>query len=67
MTRQAVLCPICMGTGKYKESNSSSWTTIITYYGICHGCDGRGWVEIGEDDVQLANSGSGTKNTKNKL
>jgi len=33
---KAVLCPVCNGSGKY-------------YVSPCHGCDGRGWVEIGDD------------------
>lgn len=35
---KAVLCPVCNGTGKYNEAQ-------------CHGCDGRGWVEVQEDPI----------------
>lgn len=28
-------CPVCGGSGKVKEK-------------ICHGCDGRGWVEVSD-------------------
>lgn len=33
---KAVKCPVCDGSGKYKEKE-------------CHGCDGKGWVEVKED------------------
>jgi DnaJ-class molecular chaperone len=33
---KAVLCPVCAGSGKYKEQQ-------------CHGCHGRGWVMVPED------------------
>jgi len=35
--RQAVICPVCNGTGKYEGKN-------------CHGCNGKGWIEIGGND-----------------
>lgn len=31
-----MICPICNGTGKYWDNT-------------CHGCGGRGWVEVHED------------------
>ncbi len=33
---QAVLCPVCNGSGKVKKKT-------------CHGCDGKGWVSVGTD------------------
>jgi len=33
---QAVICPVCKGSGKYKKKE-------------CHGCDGKGWVSVGMD------------------
>ncbi len=33
---KAVLCPVCKGSGKYKDER-------------CHGCYGRGWVQVAED------------------
>jgi len=35
----AEICPVCKGTGKYEEK-------------LCHGCGGKGWIEIGKDDNQ---------------
>lgn len=40
---QAVICPVCCGSGKYKEQPS----TTAPVEKQCHGCSGRGWVEIG--------------------
>lgn len=31
----AELCPVCKGTGKVNEKE-------------CHGCQGKGWIEIGD-------------------
>ncbi len=39
---KAVLCPVCNGTGDVKDSVDG----LITH---CHGCAGKGWVEIGDD------------------
>ena len=33
---EAQKCPVCDGSGKYKDKT-------------CHGCDGKGWVEVGVD------------------
>lgn len=35
ISKKAVICPVCQGEGKYKEKE-------------CHGCGGRGWVEVDE-------------------
>ena len=40
---KAVLCPICNGRGKI-EDNSTSANLLVT----CHGCRGKGWVEVQE-------------------
>ena len=34
---KAELCPVCKGEGKYKGEK-------------CHGCDGKGWVEVRENN-----------------
>lgn len=31
-------CPVCSGTGKSEPDK------------VCHGCDGKGWVTVKDDD-----------------
>ena len=33
---RAVKCPVCNGSGKYEKKT-------------CHGCNGKGWVEVTEN------------------
>jgi len=35
------ICPVCEGTGKYGDDRN------------CHGCHGKGWVEVHADGTQL--------------
>lgn len=39
---RAVICPVCLGTGKVPVNYIS--TALIEE--TCHGCHGRGWVEV---------------------
>ena len=39
---QAVLCPVCGGSGNKRIAPSVSLETTE-----CHSCSGKGWVEIG--------------------
>ena len=41
----AQLCPVCMGKGKLPPERGESDEPAKT----CHGCCGRGWVEVGND------------------
>ena len=43
--KQAVLCPVCGGAGKYWEQPLAQ-TTTVAMPRICHGCDGKGWVSL---------------------
>jgi DnaJ-class molecular chaperone len=44
---KAVICPICGGKGKIPTD--SGWlSTSVPEPKICHGCGGRGWVEVSE-------------------
>ncbi|KKN16751.1 hypothetical protein LCGC14_0972880 [marine sediment metagenome] len=44
---QAVICPVCNGCGKAKEYEADTKKFIKDY--PCHGCSGKGWVEVGGD------------------
>ena len=35
-------CPVCLTKGKVMVENQEK---------ICHGCGGRGWVEVGSDQL----------------
>lgn len=41
----AEICPICHGKGKIPNPENVTAPTEIT----CHGCNGRGWVEISDE------------------
>ena len=44
---QAVKCPVCEGKGVvYGIAETGAMPTTT-----CHGCDGRGWVEVGDSDA----------------
>ena len=40
---EAVLCPVCVGSGFTPTPGYTSCTKQ------CHGCNGKGWVEVGGD------------------
>ena len=42
---KAVLCPVCNGSGKIQPTGDQSDNKLET----CHGCNGKGWVEVQED------------------
>ena len=42
---KAVLCPVCNGTGKVNLNPIGTGANLET----CHGCQGKGWVEVAED------------------
>jgi len=42
----AVICPVCHGKGRLIDP-ASEWSTEVIYK-TCHGCDGKGWVEVSE-------------------
>ena len=43
---KAVLCPVCQGAGAVKEYPSPTGTSASPATKVCHGCDGKGWVEV---------------------
>lgn len=45
---EAVICPVCQGRGiTYKEYSNLVGYTCHLNEKTCHGCNGKGWVEIG--------------------
>ena len=43
---QAVTCPICLGCGVEEIKDSK-----YTYYNKrCHGCEGKGWVSVPDEE-----------------
>ena len=40
------LCPVCHGTG---EVDRAAFDSTDTSKKPCHGCNGRGWVEVKDD------------------
>ena len=57
----AVPCPLCNGSGRYYIPPTSGSTYINRYYRACHGCSGRGWVEVNEDNPPSRKRGVGKK------
>jgi DnaJ-class molecular chaperone len=40
------LCPVCNGNGNVVPVNDGTTTSVPSPV-ICHGCNGKGWVEVG--------------------
>jgi len=45
---KAEICPVCHGTGKYTPAHDPMMTAVPESR-TCHGCGGKGWVELRED------------------
>jgi len=44
---QAVRCPVCEGSGQYMDYGGFGKTTNAAPAArACHGCSGKGWVEV---------------------
>jgi hypothetical protein len=43
---QAQICPVCGGKGQI-EKHPGQTTTDASFGVTCHGCNGKGWVEVG--------------------
>lgn len=45
--QQVALCPVCNGSGQYKEHFNDYGISTRTYIiRTCHGCGGKGWVVV---------------------
>lgn len=43
---KAVTCPVCGGDGVVLPKDEGSYST--DYKETCHGCGGKGWVEVSD-------------------
>jgi len=50
---KAVICPICWGSGKYVRPEHG-YTDSSPKEEICHGCGGKGWVTVPEDNFNYS-------------
>ena len=41
-------CPLCNGTGETEDQKPTHISGIVKSH-PCHGCDGKGWVEVSSD------------------
>ena len=51
---KAVICPVCNGSGKLTVRQDYTYQTTSANNNVevmCHGCGGKGWVEVAEDYV----------------
>lgn len=47
---KAEKCPVCNGTGKYVPPQDPYCTAVVIEQ-PCHGCNGKGWVEVNESTI----------------
>ena len=45
---KATICPVCDGNGLTDRERLGG--SIVEYNVSCHGCEGKGWIEISEPD-----------------
>lgn len=42
------ICPVCEGRGSVSDPTGYGSSCSGFYTKVCHGCGGKGWVEVGE-------------------
>lgn len=45
---KAQICPVCSGEGTIKDNQDWNTSPANCWRKTCHGCGGKGWVEVGE-------------------
>lgn len=48
----AEICPVCGGIGRTEYVEGGNGTTVRKSQ-PCHGCGGKGWVEVGNDNIPV--------------
>ena len=48
MMAHAEKCPVCGGSGKVKAEFNAPGGTAQEGFLDCHGCNGKGWVEVSD-------------------
>ena len=46
---KAVTCPVCLGSGNKNRLLYDRGKEVTGKDETCHGCSGKGWVEVGGD------------------
>ena len=54
MSNKAVICPVCSGAGEVKDYTIDSTTSTTVHMKLCHGCNGKGWVEVNDSGLAPA-------------
>ena len=49
MRKHAEVCPVCKGSGKYRDYTNCNYTATIYVERTCHGCNGTGWITVTDD------------------
>ena len=52
MKRHAEVCPVCKGSGKYRDYTNCNYTATIYVERTCHGCNGSGYTSGWENPPQ---------------
>lgn len=60
--KHAEICPVCNGTGLYKEYLKEQTTIGPISIKTCHGCNGKGWVTIDDTTPFIPNYYGGNSN-----
>lgn len=47
----AEMCPVCGGSGKVGPGGGD--TSTCPQLKDCHGCGGKGWIEVGNDNIPV--------------
>ena len=59
MSTHSEICPVCQGSGRYRkviDPNGMGYKNtsigLCSYETTCHGCNGKGWVVVDNNEVE---------------